>query len=325
MNPMPERPTSHPDRRERKLEIQEEVSQARRPMDTVQLHAYKEWKVTVPSQVRSLVEGHLLGANVRVDTSDMPSVVEFYRGMKQMLAEPSTDADTFDVSDVVQRQLSALARMEIGEEQVNLFGALADKDIGFGVKENYVRTKLLPRLEFLRQRDRRLMNQAREKADATALTGEQEEEEYTPHRAPTQESEGLPSEAIATIAPFYGGYHTDTVFDVYDPITLTWKKSPRRLQSLPEQSLDESRLRRYRSTVKNGHASVKVARGWGADKKSVRWSGSEPSLWELLVDQDGIMRVKTDGGESVGFDIDIAPSADAIDLAPPEGEVGAIP
>ena len=319
--PNPEQGFAPPEAREARREPEGSLLK----MDTTELVAYKQWKETVPARVRLLVEGHVLGVNVRVDTSDMPSVVEFYRGMRQMLAAPDAAVESLEVSDVVKRQLSALRQMKIGEGQINLFAALADQEIGFAVKENYVRTKLLPRLDFLRERDRRMARQAREKARETQVTGEQAEEEYTPHRAAQQEVEGLPSEAIATVDPFFGGHYADAVYDEYHPATLTWKKSPRHLQELPQQSLDMARLRRYRSTVNGAYGSVKLARGWGADRESVRWSGNEPSSWELLVDQDGIVRVRAQAGESGTFDIDIAPSADAIDLAPPEGEVVDVP
>ena len=88
-----------------------------------------------------------------------------------------------------------------------------------------------------------------------------------------------------------------------------------------EQELDRDRLRTYRSSVKSGQGSVKGPRGWGVDRESVKWSGAAPEAWSLMHDQDGIVRLRTNGSESGAYAIDIAPSTDAIDLAPPEGDV----
>lgn len=284
-----------------------------------ELIAYREWRQCVPSDLRLLVEGHLLGKNVRIDKTDLPSVVEFHQGMKELLDDPQMDPSTLDVSPIVQKQLSALKKLKIGEEQINVFAALSDTEVGFDVKANYVQSKLLPRLQFLRARDRRLMEQAATKQDETSVTGEEEEEEYSPHRAPQEESEGLPSEAVATVSPFFGGLHMDSVYDRYDPVTLKWKKSDRRFQELPAQRLDEQRRRVYRSSVKNGKGAIKIARGWGVDRESLQSTMLDSATAKIEYDQDGVIRLRAD--QDGVFSIQIAPSKDSIDLASPEGEV----
>lgn len=289
-----------------------------------QLRAYKAWKESVPAPVRSLVEGVMMGKSPRVVTrEEMPSVAELYRGMKELLADPSRDPSTLDVSPVVQKQLAALTRIQVGEEgeeTVNLFAALSSKAIDFDVKKNYVETQLLPRLEFLEGRDRRMVEQAVEQAGPTGVTGEEEEEEYTPHRAPTQESEGMSEHAIATVGPFFGGYYTDAVFDLFDPATLTWKKPPRREQPMETLELDAKKARRYRSSMRRGHGAVKLPRGWVVDPHSVKFVGKEPSSWSLTRDQDGLVRLRAD--ENLSFEIEIAPSPEALDLEPPTEDVG---
>lgn len=266
----------------------------------------------------------MMGKSPRVVArEEMSSVAEFYRGMKELLADPSRDPSSLDVSPVVQKQLAALTRIQVGEEgeeTVNLFMALSSKAIDLDVKKNYVEAQLLPRLEFLEGRDRLMASQAVEQAGQTGVTGEEEEEEYTPHRAPTQESEGLPEHAIATVGPFFGGYYTDVVFNRFDSATLTWKKSPRNEQPLETQELDAKKARRYRSSIVRGHGAVKLPRGWVADPHSVKFVGKEPLSWSLTRDQDGLMRLRAD--EDVSFEIEIAPSPEALDLEPPTGDVG---
>ncbi|MBI5369573.1 hypothetical protein HZA85_00045 [Candidatus Uhrbacteria bacterium] len=282
------------------------------------LRGYKEWKQTIPADVRSLVEGHLLGRSVRVDRDALPSERDFFDGMRRLLHDPQADANEFGLDPIVQRHLAGLQKMKVGDGSVNLFAALADSDIGFDIKANYVQNKLLPRLEFLRSRDRRLVQKAvesTEKADGTDVTGENNEDEYSPHRGPQQEQgEGLSDEAVATIAPFQGGYVMDDVYDRYDPATLTWKKSPRQFQEVESQSLEVSRKRVYRSRVQNGHGKVKLPRRWGVDVAS--FQGFDNAVVES--DQDGIVRVRVGDETSGTFSVVIAPSADAIDLAPPD-------
>lgn len=294
-----------------------------RPMNKQELIAYQEWKQNIPAELRSLVEGKLLEKSVSVRTDDLPSVQAFYRGMQGLLDDPDMDVATLDIPEVVQKQLAALRRIPIGEEgETNLFAALGDPDIDFGVKANYIQSKLLPRLEFLRARERRQFAKAIEEHGSTQVTGEQDEEEYSPHRAPEQEKgEGMPSEAVATVAPFWGGLYMDNVYDLYDPVTLKWKKSPRRIHDLPDQQLDAQRARTYRSAVKDGHGAVKLPQGWGAGRESIKWVSGEPSTWNVRVDQDGVVRVRTDEEGVFPFEIEMAPSVDAIKLAEPVGKV----
>ena len=276
----------------------------------------------MPDNIRSLVEGQMLGKGVRIDKNDLPSVVEFYQATRELLAHPTVDPDTLDISSVVKKQVAFLQKLPVEGGVMNLFSALADPSIGFDVKANYVVTKMLPRLRFLEERDRRTISPP--EADKTELTGEQEEDEYTTHRAPEQESEGLPSEAIATINPFFGGYVMDAVHDVYDSATFKWKTSGRSFAELPQQEINGDRKRMYRSRVTNGRGAVKLPRGWGADRSSVVWSGEAPVEWKLEVDHNGVARVRASEEISSTFSVEIGPTLDAIGLAPPTGDVSGV-
>lgn len=306
-----------------KIESQPSVPDVLR-MNAKELEGYKAWKERVPSEIRSLVEAHLLGKKVHIDKDGRPSVVEFYRAIREALQNPRVSGDELVASEIVKKQIAALQNIGVGESNVNLFSVLADADVGFDLKTNYVQTKFLPRLEFLRARDGQLA-QASVETSGTDVSGQDEEEEYSPHRAPKQENEGLPSEAIATINPFFGGYVMDAVYAQYDSDTHTWKPSERRFQKLAAQTVDDERARVYRSKVKNGRGPVKLPRGWGVDGASVTWDGQEPASWILEADTNGIVRVKTDKDVSVGFTAKIAPTKDALPLAPPEGEVLDVP
>lgn len=290
-------------------------------MNSTELAGYKAWKENVPMEIRSLVEGHILGKNVRIDKDGFPSVVEFYRAMRDALSSPQVNSDEFSASEIVKKQITALQNIKVGDATVNIFSALADVNLGFQVKENYVQTKLLPRLDFLRMHDERESMRITSSEQEVEVFGEEEEDEYSPHRTPEQESEGLPSEAIATLNPFFGGYVMDAVFDQYDSSTLTWKTSGRSFSELPNQKLDQERARLYRSRVKGGYGAVKLPRGWGSDRVSVKWEGQEPTQWNLEVNANGVVRVRTQEDTTTGFSINIAPSKEAISLAPPTGEI----
>lgn len=305
------------------VRVEAQESKPAKQLSKQELIAYRKWKHDIPSDLRFLVEAHLLGKKTRIGKTDMPSVVEFYQGMQLLLDDPQMDPSTLDVSPIVQKQVSALQKLKIGEDRVNVFAALSDTEIGFDVKANYVQSKLLPRLQFLRVHDRRLMEQEQTKQGETSVIGEDEEEEYSPHRAPQEESEGLPSEAVATVAPFFGGLHMDSVYDQYDPARLTWKKSVRHFHELPVQRLDEERKRVYRSSVKNGKGAIKLARGWGVHRESLQSASLDVAATKIEHDQDGVIRLRSD--QDGIFSIQIAPSEDAIGLAPTEGEFPIVP
>jgi len=310
-----------PERTDQKIEKQEDS-----PLDFLhtikQLQSYKEWKARVPNEIRSLIEGFLLGKDTLIDKSDLPSVVEFYHGMRTLLRDPTVDPATLSVSPIIQNILRGLQGVSISKnETINIFSSLADPEIDFSTKTNYVEAIILPRIQFLRAKDMSSLSPENKDRPLTDITGEKEEEEYTVHRAPTQEGEGIPDHAIATVAPFFGGYYTDTVFDEFDPNTITWKQSQRQWYDVPEQELNTDKTRIYRSKVE-GRGSVKLPHGWGMDRVQVVWEAKEPDEWELVHDQEGIPTLRVhDADESFSFSIPIAPSEDVIIPEPPKEDV----
>ncbi|MFH1766636.1 MAG: transglutaminase domain-containing protein [Patescibacteria group bacterium] len=289
-----------------------------------QLTGYKEWKKKIPAEIRSLVEAHFLDKKVRLDSNDLPLAVEFYQVMEKMLASPQTLANSLDVSAVVAKQILALQQMKIKDEEINLFAALADSNIGFDVKANYIETKLLPRLDFLRAKDKRFLEKIKTGQSEIKVNGEPEEEEYTPHRAAEEELEGMPSQAVATVAPFYGGYYADAMFDQFDSATLTWKSSARAFRELPAQQIDEACKRIYCSSLRQGQATIKLPRGWGINQASLGSGGQEELTGQLVSDQNGLIKLRTESSETTSFFVEIGPSADTLVPEPPSGHVETI-
>lgn len=134
----------------------------------------------------------------------------------------------------------------------------------------------------------------------------------------------MPSEAIATICPFFGGYMMDAVYDGYDQATLTWKTSGQSFSELPQQDIDEDRKRVYRSRVTRGRGTVKLPRRWGADRSSLVWSEEAPDAWKIEVDQNGVARVHASEEISQTFSVEIGPTPHAISLASPFGEISEV-
>ena len=88
--PIPERPIPE-------INTNRRESSGERAMTAEQLRGYRQWKTQVPLEIRSLVEGKLLGKKVRLDQQDLPSAVEFYRGIQQVLEDPKLDPSTLDL------------------------------------------------------------------------------------------------------------------------------------------------------------------------------------------------------------------------------------
>lgn len=249
------------------------------------IKAYQTWRETVPAALRQAVEGHLLNTSSLPDASLTPLVGQFCAALTEALRDPtgSLTART-DLDPRIGRQLERLQAVTIDDKTiVNVVALLADQNVPFAAKLNYVQNQVLPRWQWLAQQDAAAWAEYEKTPAEIDLLPADDEDSYTPHRAPNQESEGLPGEALALVYPFFGGYYKDGVFSEYDPVTLTWKKSARVLESMPPTALVAGKERVYRTQTRAGARTVlKLPYGWGvASKDGV----------QMFRDQNGIISV----------------------------------
>jgi hypothetical protein len=289
------------------------------------LRGYKKWKDSVPEDFRFLVEGNLKGVEARVTKEATPLVGQFFNAAAKMTKDPEMPVDDFDCDPRVRSQLEYLKEIKItddaGElkEIVNVFSVLVDKKIGFNIKADYFLKKILPSLNWLKKEDEKKREEYLKQESKIATAPEATEEEYEPHRSPSEDQEGEPQSAIALVYPFFGGYYKDGVFTHFDAKTLKWKKSKTNLEKLPKQKIDEEKKRIYRSSVaKNGTAVIKLPYGWGVDQSSLIWTNGKTENFNFYRDQNGVVYLRAESESKLDFQVAIGPTKNTLKRGEPE-------
>ena len=282
------------------------------------VEGYREWQTDVPESLRRVVEGHLLGIPARRDTSATPLVGQFLHGFRELLRNPEFDLNGFPADARVKKQLTRLQGFVIGgEKKVNIFSRLNDPAASFAMIADDIKRAVVNRLEWIARREEEELEEY--KKEELDLKPSSEPDEYTPHRAPQEKREGEPTEAVALVFPFYGGYYKDGVFDEFDTGTLTWKKSERVLRAFSEQRVDAKRKRVYKASASaRTDTVIKLPYGWGIDQASLKWEGGRhPEKTQLLADQNGIVYLRTEAKDEVEFtfQIEIGPTDDILPRA----------
>lgn len=280
------------------------------------IRAYAGWRQAVAPEFRQVVEGVLMGRTPKHSGEMTPLVGQFLQGTETLLHEPETDVGALACDPRVKKQLQKLQHLSTEEagKEVNIFSLLRSPDVSFDDKTAFYQSEIENRLGWLRGEDGVDMAEYQETASSIDVQASEESEEYTPHRAPQQESgEGEPQEAAALVYPFYGGYYLNQLFDTYNPTTLTWRQSRRDWDDgVPDVKLPPENSRVYRSAVSGGgRVCIEVPDGWGVDARTLMWVSDTPPDSHLIVDQDGRVNVSIAGEseKSYAFTISIGKSS----------------
>ncbi|MFH1946692.1 MAG: transglutaminase domain-containing protein [Candidatus Magasanikbacteria bacterium] len=276
--------------------------------DTLEkIKAYKKWKEEVDPDFRHIVEAKLQGKKIKIDKTNSPLVGEFYGSFQFLLANPDFEVGGLDIDSRVKRQLKNLQKVKINDQgdTVNIFKLMTNSDIDFVLKQDFYNKKIKARVDWLEAQDKKDVEKYSTKNEKTEVTGSNEDDEYEPHRQASQEQEGEPSESIATIFQYFGGYYKDGVFPKFDSQTLKWSKDKTTFQELPEQKIDQDKKRMYRTAVKSGKVQIiKMPYNWAVDQANVKWSGDQPDEFNFFQDQNGLSYIKV-RGDAVEYELQI--------------------
>ncbi|MBU2542905.1 hypothetical protein KJ785_05090 [Patescibacteria group bacterium] len=268
---------------------------------TEKVKAYKKWKEDVDPEFRHIVEASLQGREVKQDKSNSPLVGEFYNNFQVLLNNPDFDINGLDIDNRIKKQLKKLQKIKINDkgDAVNIFKLMNDPDVDFDLRQDYYDKKIKARIDWLKNQDKKDSKKYSEKTGKkTDVTGSDEDDKYEPHRQSSQEQEGEPSESIATVYPYFGGYYKDGVFPNFDSQTLEWNKNKADFEELRVQEIDQDKKRIYRTVVKPNKAQIiKMPYDWAIDQTSVQWSADEPDEFNFFQDQNGLSYIQVSGDD----------------------------
>ncbi len=289
------------------------------------LLSYKKWKENVSSDFRQIVESHLQGKDTKMSKSHTPLVRQLYEGLSLMLNDPDLIVDNLEMDIRVKKQLETLQKTKINEngDRVNVFKIMANKAVDFSVRQDYFYKKIKSRIDWLSSQDKKDLEKYNDSEENAVVTGSDEDDEYEPHRQPNQEQEGEPTEAIATVYPFFGGYYKDAVFSNFDPQTLKWSKETAKFQNLVKQEISEDKKRVYRTVIKSGKKEViKVPYNWGVDQESVKFFGSNPLGYDFYQDGNGLSYIQVNGDNAeYQVQLEIGPTSVKPEITKPSKEI----
>lgn len=288
---------------------------------------YKKWKKETDPQLRKLVEAKLKGKKGKITKDHSPLINQFYKGFQSLLDKPNLKEKNLDFLDErVSNMLLSLKDVEVNEkgDKVNIFKSLASKKVDFDSKRKYFSNFILPRLNFLKNRDKKDLENYEEEIE---ISPSLENDEYKPHRSPSQEQEGVPKEAIAAIYPFFGGYYKNSSYKFFDTKTLKWRKEDLHLKGLDKQVINQDKKRVYRKSVfGNQRTVIELPQKWGITQDSIKWKKEKPQNFSFKRDQNGLVYLEVDGlaNQKYDFSLEIGPSSKHLKPNLPVNEGGNI-
>ncbi len=248
-----------------------------------QAKAYADWKAQVPSALRSVVEGHLIGNKPEIGKEITPLLRQFLIGFQELLQSPSLDIEATPFGKRVKNKLKNIQSQAFDESSViNIFEVFRNPEVPFDQKLGYYKSYVESRLEWLMAQDS-AQNDLSEEApipspDADELTPSMDEMEKSP--------EG-PSEYFYEVSPFYGGYYRGHIYEMWDARSLKWKKSGKHLQAARQEELREGTKRAMHGSFTSGKTqAVDMPYGFGIDISSLKVP--EGVSAKVFRDQDGI-------------------------------------
>jgi hypothetical protein len=300
------------------------------------LKEYKKWKKKVDRQFRQLVEVNLKGKKAKIDKEYSPLVNQFYNSCYPLLKEPNIDVGKLELDERTKRMLKLLQDVEINErgDRVNIWRVLGDKKIGFGSKTEYFSNFISSKIAWLKSQDKNDLEKylkKREEGKEIEINPDEEKDEYEPHRSLGEKMEGEPTEAIASVYSFFGGYYKSGSYQYFDVETLKWRKAKKEFSSLKEQKIEEEKKRIDRKAIFGGQRIViELPQKWGLNHSSIKWLGKEPEEFSFWQDQNGLAYLKVRGLENqkYNFSLEIGPSSEYLKSKEPlsdekiiEGEI----
>ena len=191
------------------------------------IEQYKQWKREVPDFVRNVLEGTILGKNVRIDPALPPLTRQFLKAVQQLLVQPEKDcAQMSDLDSRLQHILQPLQIEQVEEGQVNVFRILGSKDHGFSRKRQWYEARLAPRLQWVLAQD-----QESTMTEAELVTVD-DDQKIVPTMDEMQKGKEEITEGEYIVHPAYGGYYRGLVCEAWDPVALEWRALERTLSEV---------------------------------------------------------------------------------------------
>lgn len=252
------------------------------------IEQYKRWKQEVPGFVRTVLEGALLGKEVRIDPALPPFTRQFLKAVQQLLLQPEKDCTQIaDLDPRLQRVLQPLQAERIEDAQVNVYRILGSKDHGFSLKRQWYDARLAPRLQWVLAQDQEAP------MTETELVTLDDEDKIVPTMDEMQKGKEEITEGEYIVHPAYGGYYRGIVCEQWDAAALEWQALQRTLSSVSEAACVPETRRTMRGFLQaEKPQAVDLPYQFAIDPSSL------PQGLTTFQDQYGVWYLRNDAKES---------------------------
>lgn len=291
--------------------------------DRADAESYREWKQSVPREIRAIVEGAMKGSEPADIFSLLPLTNEFLQTLARGIRDPETPSFSKGGGDPrIANLLQPLAHIKTREGFVNAFKALVDPELSWNFRQQLYDFQIRPGLEWIVDQD--LKNIAQQESSPSAPEqGEEQGEKGLGQAAPEEDippsseevrssmeggaekREGEPKPHFR-VAPFFGGYYKQLVFDRFDAQSLKWGKAENVLSDPSLLETDVVGKRVLGGKVRAGAPlSLPVPYDWMCEPESLSCD-AQGGQAQLLQNQDGLWYLDVSGDGVVTYTVTIA-------------------
>lgn len=296
--------------------------------------AYLNWKRTVPTPIRSIVERAHKQLDPEYKTTGLELTDAFLYGFAESIVARHA---TFHESapKIVKNLLTPLERIDLGNKDfLNVFERLADPHTSWQLKQNLYERQVQPALEWLVRKDtenvrKRLEEQERRQdikeeksSDNKNQKNESEDDEDEFKTPPTSDHvmssmeagmenspEGERARAQFTVSPYRGGRYKQRVFHTYDVATSKWLPHEKTFSEIKPVQFETTSARMISGKITgNARLALPYQENWtfdptsihtSAPKESIKLSQDENGIWYLEIREPGVHTYTIQTGQAV--------------------------
>ena len=279
---------------------------------------YLTWKQEVPMAFRQVVESTLKNTTPAEASTGLKLTDQFLKGCAESL-QVGDLADMSGYDPRVAKLLEPLAHVESKGGYVNIFSLIASPKSSWKLKKSLYETQVRTALEWLINKDLEQIaqdNLKKQEAEQTTRPPEetpkstekthlpppeqmmppQSEEVCSSMEAGTEKREGEPL-PIFSVAPYFGGYYKQLVFNKFQEENQHWGKEANQFDVASPQAVDIMRSRVESGMIRGRTPlALPVPYDWVVDPASVvinvpldtvAISRNQNGLWYMEVEADG--------------------------------------
>lgn len=232
------------------------------------------------------------------------------------IASEALDLGELEVKEEVRNFIQRLKIIQSTGGEVDAIKLISSLNVDFGLKKAWVESQFLSRFHLLNRKD---LNDAGKLPSSPSLPAEPAEPKSPSPELPPEiqdflrpsidemeKQEGEPN-GYFEVAPFYGGYYEEQVFEEWDPVNLYFKARSKKYKEAEKAVIDRE-TERIMSGLIQGGEKVPLPKPYNFvfDGESLKTAGNENvKIWK---DENGNYIVESSEKGVVAFNISLGKS-----------------